>query len=111
VDHVSLTDSDGVAVLAIDRPPANALDIGLISSILAVVERLAADPPNALILTGREGFFSAGADLKAVPSYGPAEQRRMVEGINAMALGVYGLGCPVVGAITGHAIAGGFVPR
>jgi enoyl-CoA hydratase len=33
----------------------------------------------------------------------------MVEGINAMALGVYGLACPVIGAITGHAIAGGLV--
>jgi enoyl-CoA hydratase len=33
----------------------------------------------------------------------------MVEGINRMALGVYGLPCPVVCAITGHAIAGGFV--
>jgi enoyl-CoA hydratase len=33
----------------------------------------------------------------------------MVEGINAMALGVYGLTCPVIGAITGHAIAGGLV--
>jgi len=33
----------------------------------------------------------------------------MVEGINAMALGVYELPCPVVGAITGHAIAGGLV--
>jgi hypothetical protein len=33
----------------------------------------------------------------------------MVEGINAMALGVYGLPFPVVGAIVGHAIADGLV--
>ncbi|MGA2928402.1 MAG: enoyl-CoA hydratase/isomerase family protein [Solirubrobacteraceae bacterium] len=33
----------------------------------------------------------------------------MVAAINAMAIGAYGLGCPVVGAITGHAIAGGLV--
>jgi enoyl-CoA hydratase len=33
----------------------------------------------------------------------------MVTGINEMALGVYDLPCPVVGAITGHAIAGGLV--
>jgi enoyl-CoA hydratase len=32
-----------------------------------------------------------------------------VHGINAMALGVYGLECPVVAAVTGHAIAGGLV--
>jgi enoyl-CoA hydratase len=109
VDHVSLTDSGGIAVLAVDRPPANAIDVALLSSIVTALERLAADPPRALVLTGREGFFSAGADLKAVPTYGPAEQRQMVEGINAMALGLYGLTCPVIGAITGHAIAGGLV--
>ena len=33
----------------------------------------------------------------------------MVAAINAMALGAYELPCPVVGAITGHAVAGGLV--
>jgi enoyl-CoA hydratase len=61
------------------------------------------------VLAGREGFFSAGVDLKAVPTYGPEQQRQMVTSINAMALGAYELACPVVGAITGHAIAGGLV--
>jgi enoyl-CoA hydratase len=73
------------------------------------VAALAADPPAAVVVAGREGFFSAGADLKAVPGYGPAQQREMVHLINAMALGVYGLPCPVVAAVTGHAIAGGMV--
>jgi enoyl-CoA hydratase len=109
VAYVSLTESDGVAVLAVDRPPANALDVELLSSLAAAVEQVAADLPRALVVSGRDGFFSAGADLKAIPSYGAAEQRQMVQGINAMALGVYGLSCPVVGAITGHAIAGGLV--
>ena len=70
---------------------------------------IASDAPPALVLAGRPGSFSAGLDLKAVQGYGPAEQRRLVEGINRMALGAYALPCPVVCAITGHAIAGGFV--
>jgi enoyl-CoA hydratase len=107
--HVSIADRDGVAVLTLDRPPANAMDLALLGDLVEAVQRLAADVPPAVVVTGREGFFSAGADLKAVPGYGPAEQRRMVEAINAMALGVYGLPCPVVCAITGHAIAGGMV--
>lgn len=109
MDCVSVTELDGVAVLAVDRPPANAIDLELLHSVVAAVERVASDPPRALVISGREGFFSAGVDLKAVPAYGPAEQRMMVQEINAMALGVYGLACPVVGAITGHAIAGGLV--
>ncbi|HEY0516825.1 MAG TPA: enoyl-CoA hydratase/isomerase family protein [Solirubrobacteraceae bacterium] len=108
--HVSVNEqSDGVAVLTIDRPPANAMDVALLRELNAAVAHLASAPPRALVLAGRPGFFSAGADLKAVPGYGAEEQREMVDAINEMALGVYELPCPVVGAITGHAIAGGLV--
>lgn len=109
MSFVTLADCDGVRVLTVDRPPANAMDVGLLEEVVAAVEQVAAAPPAALVLAGRPGCFSAGADLKAVPQYGPEDQRRMVEAINAMALGVYALPCPVVGAITGHAIAGGMV--
>jgi len=110
VSQVTITRrEDGVATVAADRPPANAMDVALLDELVAALDGVAADPPAAVVLAGRPGFFSAGADLKAVPSYGPDEQRAMVDGINAMALGVYGLPCPVVGAITGHAIAGGMV--
>jgi enoyl-CoA hydratase len=110
VSHATITrHDDSVAVVAVDRPPANAMDVTLLADLVAAIDEIAADPPRALVLAGRPGFFSAGADLKAVPTYGAAEQRDMVGGINRMALGVYGLPCPVVGAITGHAIAGGLV--
>jgi enoyl-CoA hydratase len=106
---VTTSRRDSVTVLAADRPPANAMNVELLAELGEAIDALAADPPTAVVLAGREGFFSAGADLKAVPGYGPEDQRRMVNGINRMALGVYGLPCPVVCAITGHAIAGGFV--
>jgi enoyl-CoA hydratase len=110
MDHVSLRDDDaGVVVLSVDRPPANAMDVALLGDLLVAFEQVASDPPRALVLAGRPGFFSAGADLKLVPGYGPQEQRQMVASINSMALGVYELPCPVIGAITGHAIAGGLV--
>jgi enoyl-CoA hydratase len=109
MSHVTTADRDGLKVLTVDRPPANALDVELLEEIADAVAAVAAASPNAVVLAGREGYFSAGVDLKAVPDYGPDEQRRMVEGINRMALAVYSLPCPVVCAITGHAIAGGFV--
>jgi enoyl-CoA hydratase len=108
--HVSAREhDDGALVLSIDRPPANAMDLDLLEELVAAVARLAAQPPRALVLAGREGFFSAGVDLKLAPTYGPEDNRRMVRAINAMALGVYELPFPVIGAITGHAIAGGMV--
>lgn len=106
---VSISELGDVKVLEVDRPPANAMDLGLLRSLVGALDAIAAAPPRALVLAGREGFFSAGVDLKAVPTYGPQEHREMVAGVNAMALAVYGLPCPVVGAITGHAIAGGMV--
>jgi enoyl-CoA hydratase/carnithine racemase len=109
LNTLTLTDRDGVAVLAADRPPVNAMNLELLEELVMTVDRLAADPPRALVLAGRPGAFSAGLDLKAVPGYSPEQRRELVRGINGMALGVYGLPCPVVCAITGHAIAGGFV--
>ncbi len=108
--HISTRDhGNGVAVLTVDRPPANAMDLTLLDEIVAAVQPFAGDPPRALVIAGRPGLFSAGVDLKLAPTYGPEDRRRMVAAINAMALGVYELPCPVVGAITGHAVAGGLV--
>jgi enoyl-CoA hydratase len=106
---LTLADSDAITSVTIDRPPANAMTVELLDELVTTLEELAAEPPRAIVLAGREGFFSAGVDLKAVPGYGPAEQREMVGGINRMAIAAYGIRCPLIGAVTGHAIAGGLV--
>jgi enoyl-CoA hydratase len=85
------------------------MSVALLEEMVDAVTSLDHARPDAVVIAGQPGMFSAGADLKAVPAYGPDEQRRSIAGINGMALGVYSLPCPVVAAITGHAIAGGFV--
>ena len=110
MEHVALHEHQhGLIELRADRPPANAMDLTLLADLLEAIELLRGETPRAVVLAGRPGYFSAGADLKAVPGYDAEQQRAMVANINAMALGVYELPCPVVGAITGHAIAGGLV--
>jgi enoyl-CoA hydratase len=99
----------GVMLVTLDRPPANAMNASLLSELVSRLEALALEPPRALVLAGRDPFFSGGVDLKEVPGYGPQEQRQMVTGINRMVLACYGMPCPVVAAVTGHAIAGGLV--
>lgn len=106
---VSVQSSGPIRLVRVDRPPANAIDLELLDELVAALEGLAADVPAGVVIAGREGFFSAGVDLKAVPGYGPDEHRRMVGGINRMVLATYGLSCPVIAAVTGHAIAGGLV--
>ena len=106
---VSLERSGAVTLVRIDRPPANAINLELLDELLAALEGLAADVPPAVVIAGRDGFFSAGVDLKAVPGYGRDEHRRMVSGINRLVLATHAMSCPVIAAVTGHAIAGGLV--
>src|SRR3954449_1251492 len=98
-----------VALVRIDRPPANAMDLDLLRVANVAREELQASRPGAVVLTGRDGFFSAGVDLKAAPTLGPAEQREMVDGINRLFAGWYSFPRPVVCAVNGHAIAGGMI--
>jgi enoyl-CoA hydratase len=106
---VSIEARGDVAVVRVDRPPANAMDRELLADAVAACEQLTADEPAAVVITGREGFFSAGVDLKLAPTLDAEGQRAMVDGINRMAAGWYGFPRPVVGAINGHAVAGGMV--
>ena len=80
--HVTVEDHDGIALVRIDRPPANAMDLELLEDGAAVLEDLGADLPDAVVLTGRAGFFSAGVDLKLAPTLDADAQRDMVAGIN-----------------------------
>lgn len=99
-----------LAIVRFDRPPANALEREAVVQIGAAFAEIETDASaGAIVFTGTGSFFSAGVDLKAVPAYGPPEQRAMVDELNRMIGRVYGYPLPVVGAINGHAIAGGMV--
>jgi enoyl-CoA hydratase len=109
VPHVTLDWEGRTAVVRIDRPPANAMDPELVGELVAAAGELGASRPDAIVLTGREGFFSAGLDLKVVPKLDGAGRREMIMGINRMVASWYPLPHPVVVAVSGHAIAGGIV--
>jgi enoyl-CoA hydratase len=99
-----------VAVVTLRRPPANAMNPELTEEIAAVFQGLRQDASvRSVILTGEGKSFCAGVDLKAVPDFDEADQRRMVHALNSAFYNVYSCPIPVVGAINGHAIAGGLV--
>jgi enoyl-CoA hydratase len=93
----------------LDRPPANALDLELLSESAAFLSDLRSRDPGAVVITGRDGFFSAGVDLKVVPGLDAEGQAAMVDGINRLFAGWYSFPRPLVCAVNGHAIAGGMI--
>lgn len=96
--------SDASVVMTLRRPPANAVDLAFANELTARVSALVADPPAAVMLRGIDGFFCAGADLSN-PPLGPVG----VDAINRLTYELYRLPCPLIGALTGHAIGVGLV--
>jgi enoyl-CoA hydratase len=97
-----------VATVTIDRPEvANAVDGETARALVTAFERFDADPDlSVAILTGANGKFCAGGDLKAIATQqgsivvtedgrGPLGPSRMM------------LSKPVIAAVEGHAVAGG----
>ncbi len=111
-DSVLLVDkSDGIATLTLNRPDAmNALSRALRSALAKAFDDIARDPAiDVVILTGSGRAFCAGLDLKELGGETDAEP-----GIGAAVGGghlidaVTGCDRPVIGAINGFAITGGF---
>ena len=107
--HVTIEQRGDVALVRIDRPPANALDRELLADGAAALDELRDPGPGAVVIVGRERFFSAGVDLKLAPTLDRDGQREMVSGINRLFAGWYSFERPVVCAVNGHAIAGGLI--
>src|SRR3954465_2565085 len=107
--HLKIDEHGDVALVRIDRPPANAMDIELLEEGSRALEELRGAEPGAVVITGREGFFSAGVDLKLAPPLDAGGQGAMVDGINRLFGGWYGFPRPLVCAVNGHAIAGGLI--
>jgi enoyl-CoA hydratase len=106
---IQLSDHDGIALVRVDHPPANALDPGLLAEALETLVQLKAQDPGAVVITGTGRFFSAGADLRVVPMLAPAEQADMARAVNELFAGWYTLPRPVVAGVNGHAVAGGLI--
>jgi enoyl-CoA hydratase len=98
--------SDGIAVITINRPEArNAVNGDVARGIAAAIDELESRPDvRVLILTGAGGTFSAGMDLKGFLS----GDTPVVPGRGFAGIAQRPPAKPVIAAVEGYALAGGF---
>ena len=102
-------ETDGpAAIVTIDRPDRrNAVDAITAAELADAFREVDADPEIAVgILTGSNGTFCAGGDLKAMAD-GVGQNVVTVNGDGPMGVTRMMLTKPVIAAVEGHAVAGG----
>ncbi|MEJ3405725.1 enoyl-CoA hydratase/isomerase family protein [Rathayibacter sp. YIM 133350] len=104
-DALLLEEFEDRVVATINRPrQRNAIDTAVVEALHALCEQLERHP-RVLILTGTNGVFASGADIREMRERTPAEARA---GINAHAfIRIRELDLPVIAAVDGYALGGG----
>jgi enoyl-CoA hydratase/carnithine racemase len=102
--HVERQD-DGVAVVRLENPPANALSVALLEELGEVAADLTAHPAGAVVITGGEKIFAAGADITEFS--GPEEARRIGGHFRGTLDAIAAIPRTVIAAVNGFALGGG----
>ena len=97
---------DEIAVITMDDGKANAINPTMLDALNACLDQ-AEKEAKVLIITGREGRFSGGFDLKLMMSLPGEEVKALVDGGGALAHRLYSFPMPVIAACTGHGVAMG----
>ncbi|MFJ9758145.1 3-hydroxyacyl-CoA dehydrogenase NAD-binding domain-containing protein [Streptomyces sp. NPDC101149] len=108
-------DDSGIVTLVLDDPnqSANTMNQAFKDSIVAIAERAEAekDSIRGIIYTSAKKTFFAGGDLKDMMKVGPAQARQAFDtgtAIKSSLRRIETLGKPVVAAINGAALGGGY---
>ena len=110
--HHTIDRSQGCAILRLaSAEPTNVLSKAVISSLRLVVEEFTDDASNgrlkALIITGNENFFSAGADLKEISQLRSPAAFEFSRHGQKLTQSIDSFPVPVIAAIRGYCMGGG----
>ncbi len=95
---------DGVALIRLDRPKANALSATLLGQLRDAAEDLTADPPGAVVLWGGRRIFAAGADIVELEGVGAESVgENFARALGALAA----IPRATIAAVNGYALGGG----
>ncbi|MEY2452154.1 MAG: hypothetical protein QOD92_1728 [Acidimicrobiaceae bacterium] len=96
---------DGVAVVRLDNPKVNALSLDVLRQLEAAATALTDDPPGAVVVTGGDRLFAAGADIA---EFGGPDEAERIGDLFLRALGaVADIPRATIAAVAGVALGGG----
>ncbi|WP_090594410.1 enoyl-CoA hydratase/isomerase family protein [Auraticoccus monumenti] len=98
---------DQVATLRLDRPKVNAIDAEMVEGLRRAADALAVADVAAVVLTGGERVFAAGADIKQMVDLEHAEAVVWSARLQSTVAMLAALPQPVVAAVNGYALGGG----
>jgi enoyl-CoA hydratase/carnithine racemase len=105
---VHLERDGAVGIIRIDRPKVNALNVEVVQGLDGACAAIEADATiRAVVLTGGERTFSAGADLKEMAEGTPDDVRRRVGTLQKVCDRIEALPRVTIAAINGYALGGG----
>ena len=96
---------DGVALITLANGKVNALSTELLAEIRAAAEDLSATPPGAVVITGGDRLFAAGADISQFG--GPDEAATIGAAFHDALDAVAAIPRFVIAAVSGYALGGG----
>ena len=109
MEFLSWKVEEGVAVVSINRPPANALSKGLIKAVDELLDAVEHDEAvRVIVLHGEGRFFSAGADIKEFTDVETGEEfAKLAQNGQVVFERLETFAKPVIAAIHGAALGGG----
>jgi enoyl-CoA hydratase/carnithine racemase len=108
-EFVTLQVEDGVGTIRLDRPKMNAIDEQLHWEVrAAAMEAGQRTDVRAVVLYGGERVFAAGADIKAMSQLSGASMVAWDQELTASFTAVARIPKPVIAAVTGYALGGGY---
>jgi enoyl-CoA hydratase/carnithine racemase len=105
---LDLIDHGTVREIRLNRPPVNAMNPALVDRLNQELVT-AGEQCEAVVLSGREGMFSAGLDVPELLGLEPGDMGVFWSGFIGLLETVARMPVPTVAAITGHSPAGGAV--
>lgn len=106
-DDILMIERDlDMITMTMNRPPANALNNGLVRRLLDTIRELSnqASPPGIVLTGGGDRFFSAGGDIKEVA--GIEISRPRMRDFHALLCEMESYPGPLVCAVRGYAVGG-----